>query len=93
MRGKNDWRANLFEEPTGEAGAFARRHRASALICAVQDTKILLLEFTCGLIVVVTPATKASLLPFAFWMFIVELISWVASSVLLLFGADTGMKL
>ena len=54
---------------------------------------MLLLELTCGLIVVVTPATKAALLPFAFWMFIVVLISCVASTFLLLFGAYTGVKL
>src|SRR6266702_579458 len=54
---------------------------------------MLLLDVTCGLIVVETPATNAALLPFAFWMFIVVLISWVASTVLLLFGAYTGMKL
>ncbi len=56
-------------------------------------TWMLLLDVMLGLIVDVRPAAKATLLAFAFWMFIDVLINWVASTVLLLFGATTGLKL
>lgn len=88
VRKKDDQIADVFDEPAARReGVKSARGRAG------QCTLMLLLELICGSIVVVMPVTNAVLLPVAFWICMVALISCVPVTVVLLFGAYTGAKL
>jgi hypothetical protein len=78
---------------SADAEGTTRRLAGPRVVRAAQYTLMLLLDSTVGLMLVVMPETSAALLPFAFSIYVAVLIIWVALTVLLLFGAYTGMKL